>query len=74
MKDTPDFRKLEKFHNLCRQLAISWSMEYGEGDYSFYFCTHSPAEEENYITKSMGYEFALNDVIEFLESLKGEVK
>ena len=68
----PNFSKLEKLHNLCQQLSISWELHYGEGEDNFYFCTHSPAKEENYMTKDMRYDLALDDVIEFLEALKGD--
>ena len=68
----PDFEKLEELHNLCKWCGLSWSMTYGEGEDNFYFTISSPVKEENYMTKDMGFEFAFNDVMEFVEKIAAE--
>lgn len=68
----PDFGLLNEVHKRCKELSVSWSMQYGEGEDNFYFIISSPAKEENYMTKDMDYKYALDSVIEFLKALKGD--
>lgn len=64
-----NWNDLQKVYENSRLAGVSFSLNYGEPDDSWYFVVSSAALSENFAGKSRSFDYAVNAVLEWLESL-----
>jgi len=63
-------RDIEKLHERCRDLQVSYSLNYDEAEDSWYISISSAAPVECFIGKNHSLWIAMLSTFEFLDTLK----
>lgn len=70
MRETMDWSKLQRVYELAGAAQVSFSVTYEEGADEWYGEVFSSAPTENFMGKSRGFDFAIDDMVSHLMTLQ----